>query len=141
MAENNTCLVLYIEEIEENDNDNETKLIDTKLFVSYDYENDCYVVYGKREDSIRTSFCPYFLRCDTTSDLYDFIRTIIYYKNNINVTLYNYNNMPVDCESVDYNFMENNRDSSYEIVGFDNAKLDRTIKTMLRNLRNMYNFY
>jgi hypothetical protein len=136
--ESDSCLVLCIEECE---NYVDTKSIDTRLFITYDFENDSYVVYGKREDTKNTMFVPYFLRCDYTSDLYDFIRCIFDIDNKINVTLYNYNNMPLDCESVDYNFMENNREVSYEIVGYDNTELKRNIKTMLRNLRNMYNLY
>jgi hypothetical protein len=137
MSENSTCLVLYIEEIENYGN----TLLDTKLFISYDFEDDSYVLYGKREDTSVSNFTPYFLRCISSSDLYDFIRCIICKQNKINITLYNYNNMPIDCESVDYYFMENNKDSRYEIVGYDNSDFDKTLKQMIRCVRNMYNNY
>jgi hypothetical protein len=48
--------------------------------------------------------------------------------------------MPIDCESVDYEFMDSNRDSNYELVGYDYIKLNKHLKKTLRLVRNMYNY-
>jgi hypothetical protein len=137
-GQSDSCLVLYIEE---KDNSLEDYPIDTKLFITYDFVNDSYVLYGKREDTLKTKNVPYFFRCDYTSELYDFLKFILGNNNNVNITMYNYNNMPLECEHVDYEFMDNNRDTNYELVGYDNVKIDNELKKMLRNLKNMYNFY
>jgi hypothetical protein len=137
MTEYDSCLVLYIEEI-----DYDTQTIDNKLFITYDFENDTYVVYGKRENGLGfVSYVPYFLRCDNTRDLYDYIKCVVPRENHINFTLYNYNNMPVHCENVDFCFMETNRDANYEIVGYDNVRVNKHLRKMLRQVRNMYNYY
>jgi hypothetical protein len=138
-TEFDSCLVLCIEEC---DNLNTINSIDTRLFITYDFENYTYVIYGKRQNTNRSHFDPYFFRCEHTNDLCDFIRAIIDNENQINVILYNYNNMPINCQSVDYNFMENNIDYGYEIAGYDNTELsNRVLKKLLRMLKNMYNYY
>lgn len=135
----NSCLVLCIDEC---DNNNDINSIDTRLFVTYDYENDNYVVYGKRDDTNSIKHQPYFFRCNSTNDLYNFMSFVIDVENRCNITLYNYNNMPIDCEAVDYEFMQNNRDRAYELAGYDSITLERkSMKKSLRILRNMYNYY
>jgi hypothetical protein len=138
--ETDSCLVLYIEE---HDNEhNNVVSIDTRLFITYDFENDCYVLYGKRDNINSINYEPYFFRCDNTNELYKFITFIIDIDNKCNLTLYNYNNMPTNCENVNYEFMENNRDRCYELAGYDGVNLEKkTVNKMLRMLRNIYNYF
>ena len=56
--------------------------------------------------------------------------------------LYNYNNMPVDCDTVDYDFMKSNAHINYELVAYDYKKVKREeLSRMLTMLYSVYNFY
>ena len=66
--ETESCLVLCIEECDNLDNVNS---IDTRLFITYDFEDKCYVLYGKRDNIHSIEYEPYFFRCNNTSDLYN----------------------------------------------------------------------
>ena len=113
----------------------------SRLFVSYDIEQESYVVYGK---SIRLAIdnLPYFFRANKATDMYKFVKFVLGSESNISFTLYNYNNMPFDLEAVDYEFMEANMDIRYEIAMYDFVRISKkSFKQHLRMLKNVYNFY
>ena len=126
--------------IEERDEDN-YGTVKNRLFVSYDIEQESYVVYGKNQRTAVDNL-PYFFRADKATDMYKFVRYVVGDDASNSFTLYNYNNMPFDLEGVDYDFMEANMDIRYEIVVYDNVKIaKKTFKRNLRMLKSVYNFY
>lgn len=126
--------------IEERDEDNYGS-VKNRLFISYDIEQESYVVYGKSQ-RMGVDNLPYFFRADKATDMYKFVRFVVGNDNNNSFTLYNYNNMPFDLEGVDYDFMEANMDLRYEISVYDNVKVTKkAFKQNLRMLKTVYNFY
>jgi hypothetical protein len=137
MSHTDSYLTLCIEERDENNYGS----VKTRLFVSYDIEQESYVVYGKSH-RMAVDNTPYFFRADKASDMYKFVRFVVGDDINNSFTLYNYNNMPFDLEGVDYEFMESNMDLRYEIVVYDNVKITKkSFKQNLRMLKTVYNFY
>ena len=146
MADTQSCLVFYIEEITEDDKpvDLETineNSIDTKLFITYDILSEDYVIYGKRQTYKSVEYREYFFRSKSRTDLYDFVKTVIPETSRCNFTLYNYNNMPYDVTKCDFEFMENNKDKLYEIVGYDLIYLDDLkLKHKMKMLKHIFNY-
>ena len=108
-------------------------------------EYRCYVVYGKRLDTLlrrskrNTNFVPYFLRCNNITELYNFIEFTVSLR--CSVTLYNYNNMPYNVENADFQFMENNMNRDYEISAYDSVKInEQHLKKHLKMVKYMYNY-
>jgi hypothetical protein len=137
MSQTDSYLTLCIEERDETDYN---KIVH-RMFLSYDIEQESYVVYGR---SLRTGVDsePYFFRADKSGDMYKFVKFVIGKKSQSSYTLYNYNNMPFDLEGVDYFFMEENMDIRYELAAYDNVRLVKgDFRKNLRMLKNVYNFY
>jgi hypothetical protein len=126
--------------IEERDETNYNKIVH-RMFLSYDIEQESYVIYG-RPQRIAVDSEPYFFRSDKSADMYKFVKFIVGKNAMCSYTLYNYNNMPFDLEGVDYFFMEENMDIRYEIAAYDNMKLlQKRFREHLHVLKNVYNFY
>jgi hypothetical protein len=136
MTQTDSFLTLCIEERCEDDYD---KIL-SRLFVSYDGEQQSYVVYGKRHsDSL--NFEPYFFRTDKSKYMYNFFKFIIGKEASISYTLFNYNNMPFDLEGVDYFFMEENMGISYQLAAYDQMNLNKKkFREMMHVLKKVYNF-
>lgn len=145
MAEIDSCLVLCIEEME----DYTSNKVDTRLFVTYDFEEDTYVVYGKKQDRLNenkcvfvTQYVPFFFRFEKAKDVYQMIETIISRDSECSFTLNNYDNMPYDCESVNYYDLEKNMDSNYELVTYDNVNIRKKhVVPLIKMLKKAFNFY
>jgi hypothetical protein len=137
MSQTDSYLTLCIEERDEKIYD---KIVN-RMFLSYDIEQESYVVYGSSQ---RTGIDnePYFFRANKSTDMYKFVKFIIGKASYSSYTLYNYNNMPFDLEGVDYFFMEENMDIRYELAAYDNVRLTKAeFRKNLRMLKNVYNFY
>lgn len=130
------CLVLKIVEF-----DTETHKSDTELYVIYDKMQEHFMIRGKRRDTRKITSAPYSFNCDTAANVYDFINLTICRYNLISYTLYNYDNLTDDNT---FEFLYNCNDPAYEIVGYDNIKLSKNKKhilKVLRSLREVYNHY
>ena len=130
------CLVLKIIEF-----DPIIQKTDTELYVIYDKMQERYMIIGKRRDTRKITSFPYSFNSDTATDVYNFIELIICRYNLISYTLYNYDNLTDDNT---FEFLHNCNDPAYEIVGYDNIKLSKNKKNImkiLRSLRNVYNHY
>ena len=130
------CLVLKIVEF-----DTETHKSDTELYVIYDKMQERFMIRGKRKDTRKITSVPYSFNCDTAANVYDFINLTICRYNLISYTLYNYDNLTDDNT---FEFLHNCNDPEYEIVGYDNIKLGKNKKhilKVLRSLREVYNHY
>jgi hypothetical protein len=132
-----SCLILCIEEHDSKINPNS---IDTRLFIGWNNETQDYFLRGRRQDLSFSNYVPYAFDCELTDDLYDFIEFVLGVKGKKSITLYNFNNIN-NFSDVTYEFLEKYMDKNYEIVGYDNVKLQpKQIKTQLRLVKNIYNW-
>ena len=76
----NSCLVLCIEER----SDENYNMVDTRLFVTYDFTEDTFVLYGKKENKmdpvdghLLTDFQPFFFRFAKKKHIYNCIEFLI----------------------------------------------------------------
>ncbi len=137
MSQTDSYLTLCIEERSDSNYD----FIVNRLFLSYDVEQESYVVYG-RNTRTGVDSEPFFFRADKSADMYNFVKFIVSKQSMCSYTLYNYNNMPFDLEGVDYFFMEANMDIRYELAAYDDMKIRRKdFKEMSHMLKNVYNVY
>ena len=130
------CLVLKIIET-----DPDTQKTDTELYIIYDKKNHAFMIRGKRRDTRKITSMPYSFNCDTAADVYNFIDLTICRFNLISYTLYSYDNL---TDANTFEFLHRCNDPAYEIVGYDNIKLSKNKKNImkvLRTLREVYNHY
>jgi hypothetical protein len=131
-----TFLILCLEEVDDDD-------IDNRVFIGWCNGTKNFIVRGKRTDIGPNQFVPYSFHCETANALYTFLEFTLGKTANLNMTLYNYNNIyntlledEGDCKSTNvltYEFFEAHMHKDYEISGYDMAKLSR--KHMLRYLK------
>jgi hypothetical protein len=136
MPHTDSYLTLCVEERSDDNYDDVTN----RLFVSYDVEQESYVVYGRRQSST-LEFEQFFFRADRSKDMYKFFKFVVGHKSKISYTLFNFNNMPFDLEGADYYFMENNMEIAYEIAAYDRMILKKKrFREMMHMLKKVYNF-
>jgi hypothetical protein len=130
----NSQLILCIKEHDNND------LIDTIMFIGWDYIDNVYYIRGKRQDICDNNFVPYAFQCDQIYEIYNFIEFVIGYKKPSSIILYNFNNInEMKCNDITYEFLEENIDINYEIAGYDNVKIRRLqLVKCLKMLKNMF---
>jgi hypothetical protein len=134
---NPDCLVLKLEEVE-----NDTNNLDTTLYILYDKMRHVYVVRGRRRWTPKIRSCTYSFECDFAKDLADFIQYTICPYNKVNETLLNYDNLPSNVNDITYEFLHDYDHSDYEIAGYNDIKIKRSkLLKRLRMLRNVYNYY
>jgi hypothetical protein len=128
--------------IEEHDSKDDFTLIDNRLFIAWNLQDDDYYVRGKRQDTINFKYVPYAFHCDSTHDLYNFIEFIMGTKRNVSITMYNYNNIDdMSDAELTYEFFEEQMDHQYEIAAYDSVKLKRSqLVKWLRMLKSTYNW-
>ena len=130
-------LVLKIEE-----NETHKNLIDTTLYILYDTRTERYVIRGKRRSTNTCDSKPYSFEVVSSRDLCDFIECVIDPLNRVSYTLYNYDNLNEHSDDITYEFLEEYDNKEYEIVGYDNRKLNRQeLLKQLRILRSVFNYY
>jgi hypothetical protein len=72
----------------------------------------------------------------------DFVRTVICKGNLWSYNLYNFSNLSLDSDDITFGELEYSVRKEVEIVGYDYQKYNKkTLKRMLRILRNVYNYY
>ena len=127
------CLVLRIDEY-----DDETDKLDTSLFVLYDTNEDLYVIRGKRSQEWQT----YSFYCDTLNGVKEFVNTVICKENKWSYTLYSCDNLHLNSDDITFGSLDYSVGRHNEITGYDCEKYNKkTLKKMLRILRNVYNYY
>lgn len=126
--------------IEERDSKIDPQSIDNRVFIGWCYESKEYFIRGRRQDILSSNYVPYSFQSKYSGDLFDFIEFVLGAKGKKNITLYNYNNIFPETE-LTYDFFEELMDNNYEIVGYDNVKLNRYhLEKQLRLLKNIYNW-
>ncbi len=127
------CLVLRIDEF-----DYDTRELDTSMYILYDVNEEVYVIRGKRTNTWTT----YSFYCDTMHDVKDFLSTVICKTNLWTYNLYSCDNLHLDSDDITFGSLENSVSKENEIVGYDLKEYNKkTLKKMLRILRNVYNYY
>jgi hypothetical protein len=127
------CLVLRIDEF-----DYDTNKLDNSMYIYYDVNEDIYVIRGKRPDNWET----YSFYCDTMHGVKDFVSTVICQGNLWSYNLYNCDNLPLDSDDITFGTLEYNVKREKEVVAYDYQVYNKkTLKRMLRILRNVYNYY
>lgn len=129
----NSQLILCIKEHDNND------LIDTIMFIGWDYTDNVYYIRGKRQDICDKNFVPYAFQCENVYEMYNFIEFVIGCKKTSSIILYNFNNITeMECNDITYEFLEENIDINYEIAGYDNVKVRRLqLVKYLKMLKNI----
>ena len=127
------CLVLRIDEF-----DCDSHKLDTSMYVFYDVNEEMYVIRGKRPNEWQT----YSFYCDTMHDTMDFVRTVICKENFWSYNLYNCDNLPLDSDDITFGTLDSIVSFRNEVTGYDYQTYNKkTLKRMLRILRNVYNYY
>ena len=131
------CLVLRIDEFDCESEDHYGTL-DTSIYVLYDMNKSLYVINGKRNNLVE----PYSFYCDNLHGVKDFISTIICKQNAWTYTLYNCDNLPCHPDDITFDLLEKSVGKYNELTGYDYQTYNnKTLKRMLRILRNVYNYY
>jgi hypothetical protein len=128
------CLVLKLDEIDS------TNRSDTTLYILYDKEAHTYVIRGHRRQTRSLESFTYSFNCEFAEDVADFVQYVMCKSNDINETLYNYNNLPYESNDITYEFL--NETQMNELSGYDSRKQSRNrLLKNLRMLRNIHNRY
>ena len=131
------CLVLKLEE-----NENNSKNIDTTVYILYDKKEHNYVIRGQRRNTDNINSCTYSFISEKIDSVADFIQYIICSNNTVNEILYNFDNFPIDSNEITYEFLKSYDEVNYEISGYNNQELKRkTLLRKLKMLRNVFNYY
>jgi hypothetical protein len=145
-SEQDSCLVLCIEEIDENNKMCEISKIDTRIFVSYNEVANMYVVNGKRDNILsknnknKINFQPFMFCAESSNNVVDFLSLTLDTQSSFSYTLFNYNNLSYDFSENTYDFMHQNMDRRYEIAAYDGVKYNRKrFRQLIRLTKNMYN--
>lgn len=132
-------LVIKLEEY-----DIDTNELDNTIYLLYDSRTDTYIIRGKRTDAKTYKLCSYSFECDCDSkyDLIDFLHLVIAHENDMSFTMYMYDNLPENSNDITFNFLKENDDKRYEIVGYDKLKpTKKKFLKYLRILRSVLNYY
>jgi hypothetical protein len=141
-----SSLVLCIEECEDSSyelGNMPTDKVDNVMFIYWNASENTFCIKGKRQNIGKRDYPPYSFCLDTIDLVIDFISSLTS-DNIINATLYNYNNIDSqeDVYLLDYEFFESNKDTNYELAGYDGIVLKKSkkrIATFLRMVKEAYN--
>jgi len=117
----------------------------SKVFVFYDSKTGFYELRGKNHDTTPESFyyVPFAFQCHCFSGLWDFLNFHFDLPgHNVNVTLYNYNNLPELSSEIDFDFLESFENDSYAIFFYTDQLLSKkSFKRVVNILENIGNPY
>jgi len=136
--QNESHLILCITE---RDMDNLESLIDNRMFIGH-WTDNTFFIKGKRENYNGSDFVPYSLICEREQSIFDFVKFACGNESNIDIVLYNFNNLKkfANCDDMSYEFFEENIDYNYEIAGYEGVRLDYSqFIGLLRMLKHVTN--
>ena len=135
MTKNLDTLVLCVKEKETCTN---FSTIDHKIFFLYEPSENLFYLYGKRTSS-HVDYPTYTFCAKSKKAIYTFLTTLIDKPNKMDITLYNYKDLPETCSNVKYSHLECSESYVKELVGYDNHIIDKTlICKYLDVLKNIY---
>ena len=109
------CLVLKLEE-----NEADSKNIDTTVYIFYDKKEHNYVIRGQRRCSDNIHSCTYSFVSEHLNSVADFLQYVICSNNTVNEILYNFDSLPIDSNEITYELLKKYDDVSYELSGYNN---------------------
>lgn len=127
------CLVLHLVEPE---------VEDVEIFFIYDCLKNQYSIFGKRRNINKDTinYLPFRFSTSNINSLYNFTKTIM--DDCCNFTLYNFTNLPDECSSISFDFLNDNREDTNELVGYIglhfNLESFREWLLMLKKIKNVY---
>jgi hypothetical protein len=143
--EKNSYLVLCIEEYDHTVKSNKN-MIDTRMFLYYDMNEDIYYVTGKRcsitkKNGKQMDFDPFSFKSDTKKHLVEFVKMIVDKDEKCCVKLYNYSDiMDFDYSHITFDILKKHMSMTHEITGYDNVFLSRpSLYKYLTLMKNLYN--
>ena len=140
--QNNCTMVLCLEE---RDNPNVYNIVDNRIFIFWERIAKQYYLFGRRQNNKIFKGVPYAFTFYTSKDVCEFIHTT-FENRSCSMTYYNFNNLysmysddDFILRPINYEFFENNMDPNYEIIAYDDARINyHTIQSQLRMLKNTY---
>ena len=102
------CLVLAIED----------SIIYMKVFVIFDILKGKFFICGKKVTSVEYEWVPFSFYCEKENVLMNFINLVM--DDSVNIYLYNLNNLPISCDEISFDLLENSKHESCEIVKYIN---------------------
>ena len=122
------CLVLLIEDSN----------IHMNLFILYDGEKDSFFICGKKVVESEVEWIPYSFYCKSGEVLMNFIDNVM--DETVNISLYNFNNIPLSCDNLTFEILNNAKSEECEIVNYiEDDDYSQKIVDYLRILKNIHN--
>ena len=120
-------------------------LLTHSLFVTWDNDNEDYMIRGRRYDihaDKSTNYVPFAFHAIKSRHVYDFIVAIMWDSADLTAKLYNYNNIiHYAYDGITFEFLENLLNHNYELVSYTDENISkRTILKSLKMLRKVYNW-
>jgi cell division protein FtsI/penicillin-binding protein 2 len=130
------CLILKITEFSDMDNS-----VDTILYVFYDKVNHHFFIRGSQmSEQFETT--PYCFRCEFANELEQFIRVIISEESKVMYELVNYVDLPLDSDDITFEYLKEYDLPTITITSIVSRYYSsRKVTSLLRMLRNVFNYY
>ena len=129
------CLVLKIDEL------NSSEDIETTLYILYDKMNHHFLIRGQRF-SEEENYYPYSFNCEFAADLELFIKFVLNNGNKVMYEMLNYQELPESNEDITFEYLDENNSPANQVIGFlPNTYSSKKILSMLRMMREVFNYY
>jgi hypothetical protein len=124
---------------------NDRGLLTHSLFVTWDNDNEDYMIRGRRYDIDErktTNYTPFAFHAGKSRHVYDYIETIMGNAAELSIKLYNYNNiLHYEYDDITFDFLEGLLNHNYELVSYTDDEISkRSILKSLKLLRRVYNW-
>ena len=103
------CLVLYL-------NDNYIQ-----VFVIFDGIKEMFYICGKKIQNATIQWVPFSFYCKTKLITDDFIHNLM--EDTVNIHLYNFNNLPLNCTDISFSLLHNSKHVSCELLCVENEDI------------------
>lgn len=125
---NPDCLVLCIE-----------NTVHSRMYIFYDSYTGLYEVRGKNDKNHRAlDYQPYSFSCKSRRSLIDFIHYTLNDQDYMNLSLYNYVELPSTSVEVTFDLLNEYLDVNYEVFSFQDTRVHRRLLNILRSVTNYY---
>jgi hypothetical protein len=129
------CLVLKIDELSSSED------IETTLYILYDKMNHHFIIRGQRFNE-EENCNPYSFNCEFAADLEVFIKFVLNNGNKIMYEMLNYQDLPKSNDDITFEYLDENNSPANQVIGFmPNTYSSKKVLTMLRMMRDVFNYY
>jgi hypothetical protein len=124
------CLVLLIED----------SVMYMNLFILYDDEKKSFFLCGKKITSTGIDYTPFSFQCENEKVVKQFTRLIM--EDTVNMYLYNFNNLPRNCDDISFNTLYEMKSEECELsTYFEEEDYYNDMTDYLEMLKNIKNYY